>query len=204
MGIEESRRNMHASPTSGNSTVTPLGIGATFTGDWEQNNQPEVMVMCKTDKTGTIFFDFSPDGLNVDSTFPVLGFAVAPGVTEFHTAVKGPRYFRVRLVNYSGAQSYLRLTTYYGSDFIPTVSPLNQSIGTDQDAIVTRSVLVGQDSDDNYVNVPVTKEGKLGIDNKNENLLKEILVELKINNQYMKHVVGEANEVVESDVETRR
>jgi len=31
----------------------------------------------------------------------------------------------------------------------------------------------------------------------------EILTQLKINNQYLKHVVGEQNEVVESDIEIK-
>lgn len=127
--------------STSNSTTTPLASGATFTGEWEQVNQPQVMVVCKTDNTGTLFFDFSPDGVNADSTFPVSGFEVASGINEFHTAVKGPRYFRVRLVNDTGAQSLLRLYTYYGSDFVPSSAPLNQTSSLDQDAIFTRSTV---------------------------------------------------------------
>ena len=53
-----------------NTTLTALGSGATFTGAWEQNDYPDVMVVVKTDNTGTLYFDFSPDGINADSTFP--------------------------------------------------------------------------------------------------------------------------------------
>lgn len=126
------------SPTSGgNSTTTPLGSGATFTGTWEQNDYADVMVSVKADNSGTLYFDFSPDGTNADSTFPPNGFVVADGINEFHTAVKGPRYFRCRLVNDSGAQSYLRLYTYYGS-FRQGNAPTNASIGTDADAQTVR------------------------------------------------------------------
>jgi hypothetical protein len=81
---------------------------------WEQNDYSDVMVSCTTDNPGTLFFDFSVDGSNVN-TFPVCGFQIASTVHEFHTAVKGSRYFRARLVNDTGAQSYLRLTTYFGN-----------------------------------------------------------------------------------------
>ena len=118
-----------------NSTITALGSGVTFTGAWELNSYPEVFCMCKTDNTGTLYFDFSPDGINVDSTFPTGGFRVASGVAEIHRAVKAARYFRVRLVNDTGVQSYLRLETYYGS-FGITSAPLNQTLGNDTDAIV--------------------------------------------------------------------
>lgn len=133
-----------ASETSaGNTTIVPLGSGATFTGDAEQNASPDVMVSCQTDNSGTLFFDFSVDGTNF-STFPVNGFDVASGIHEFHTAVKGPRYFRVRFVNDTGAQSYLRLYTYFGQ-FRQGNAPLNQTIGIDSDAIITRSVDSGLD-----------------------------------------------------------
>lgn len=127
--------------STNNSTTTALGSSETYTGTGEQNDYPHVGVMVKTDNSGTLYFDFSNDGTNWDSTYPVNGFGVASGVSEFHTAVKLGRYFRVRLVNDSGAQSYLRLTTYYGNGFVPSVAPLNQTAGLDQDAIFTRSTV---------------------------------------------------------------
>lgn len=119
-----------------NNSTTPLGSGATYTGTFEQNTYTEVMVSCTTDNTGTLYFDFSVDGTNV-STFPSGGFKVASGVQEFHVAVKGPRHFRVRLVNDSGAQTYLRLYTYYGTFRQPN-APLNGAINQDADALIIR------------------------------------------------------------------
>jgi len=121
-----------------NTTTTPLSSGATYTGTGEQNNFAQVGVMVKTDNSGTMFFDFSSDGVNWDSTFPVAGFNVTANVPEFHTAIKLGRYFRVRFVNDTGAQTYMRLTTYYGNNFGPSSHPLNQSIGIDNDAQVVR------------------------------------------------------------------
>ena len=132
--------------SSDNSSTTPLSSGATFTGTGEQNQYPTVGVMLKTDNTGTLYFDFSNDGTNWDSTFPVSGFKVASGVSEFHTAVKLGRYFRCRLVNDTGAQTYLRLTTYYGYNFVPSVAPLNQSSSIDSDALLVRTTIGADDA----------------------------------------------------------
>lgn len=125
--------------SSGNSTKSALGSGATFTGAWETNDRPDVMVSCQTDNTGTLYFDFSNDGGTNSSIFPSNGFSVASGVHEFHVAVKGPRSMRVRLVNDTGAQTYLRLYTYFG-EFNKPNAPLNQSLGADQDATVVRTI----------------------------------------------------------------
>lgn len=119
-----------------NTTTTALGAGETYTGTGEQNYHDDVMVSCRADVAGTLYFDFSNDGTNWD-TFPTSGFKVAANVHEFHNAVKGPRYFRVRFVNGSSAQSSFRLYTYYGTFRQPN-APLNQSIGLDSDAILTR------------------------------------------------------------------
>lgn len=127
--------------SSVNTTTTPLGSGETYTGTFEQNGLPDVMVSCQTDNSGTLYFDFSVDGTNV-TTFPVSGFSVSSGVHEFHTAVKGPRFFRVRFVNDTGAQSYLRLYTYYGVTRQGN-APIGFTIASDADALVTKSVLSG-------------------------------------------------------------
>ena len=127
--------------STGNSTTTPLGSSATFTGTGEQNSFAQVGVMAKADVSGTMYFDFSNDGSNWDSTFPVAGFEVAAGISEFHTAVKLGRYFRVRFVNNGSSQTYFRLTTYYGNDFTPSAAPINQSVGIDSDAIFVRSTI---------------------------------------------------------------
>ena len=139
MGYQPQTPTITSPTTGGNSTVTPLGGSATFTGTGELNTAPDVMVSCFTDEDGTLFFDFSNDGTNWDSVFPPNGFEVTGGINEFHIAVKGPRYFRCRLVNGSVAQTVLRLYTHYGS-FKDGRSPISSTIGADADAIIVRSV----------------------------------------------------------------
>ena len=128
--------------SDGNTTTTPLSSGATFTGAWERAPSDGVTVSCKADNTGTLYFDFSNDGVNAD-TFPTNGFEVADGIHEYHTARVNSRYFRVRFVNDTGAQTYLRIYTYYGTHTQPN-APMNQSIGLDQDATWIRPTL-GED-----------------------------------------------------------
>jgi hypothetical protein len=126
---------------AGNSTVTPLGVSGTFTGTTELNVYPDVMCSCYADVAGTLYFDFSVNGSDW-RTFPPVGFSVAAGIHEFHIAVKGPRYFRVRYVNGSIAQTTFQLYTYYGTFRQPN-APINFTIGDDADAIVTKSVISG-------------------------------------------------------------
>ena len=122
-----------------NTTTTPLSSGATYTGSWEKAPSDGVTVSCKADNAGTLYFDFSNDGTNAD-TFPVNGFKVSSGIHEYHTARVNSRYFRVRLVNDTGAQSYLRIYTYFGTHTAPN-APMNQTIGLDTDATFVRSTV---------------------------------------------------------------
>lgn len=123
--------------STSNTSTTPLNAGVTFTGTGEQNNFTDVMVSCKTDQAGTLYFDFSVDGTNWE-TFPSTGISVSAGIHEIHNAVKGPRYFRVRFTNTSASnQTYLRLYTYYGQ-FKQLNAPLNSTIQADADATLVR------------------------------------------------------------------
>lgn len=121
------------SPVGNNSTVTPT---TSFTGKREENDEPEVMVSCfSDDQDGTLFFDFSVNGTDW-RTFPSGGFDVTAGIHEFHTAVKGPRSFRIRWSS-SSQPTTLQIFTYYGVFRTPN-APLNQPYGLDADSILVR------------------------------------------------------------------
>lgn len=125
--------------STGNSSTTPLAGGATFTGVGEFNTYPDAVAQVFTDAACTLFFDFSIDGTNWDSTFPPQGFNVSAGISEFHTAVKGARFFRVRLVNGVAAQTVLRMQVSYGA-YRQGNLPVRTTIADDADAIVVRSI----------------------------------------------------------------
>ena len=123
------------SPIGVNSTVTGT---TSFTGTGEQNDYSDVAVSCySSDQAGTLYFDFSVNGSDW-RTFPTSGFVVSAGIHEFHTAVKAPRYFRVRWVS-SSAPTTFQLFTYYGSFRSPN-SPLNSVLSSDSDSLTVRGV----------------------------------------------------------------
>ena len=132
-GTDEKKNNI---ASTANNTTTPLDPGREFVGEWERVDYPDVMASCKTDVAGLLKFEFSNDADNAD-VFPSAGFELGAGIHEFHTAVKGYRYFRVRVINGSDMQSYLRCYTYFGTFRQPS-APLNQPLGLDADAILTR------------------------------------------------------------------
>lgn len=123
--------------STSNTTTSTLAGSATYTGTWEQNDYTDVMVSCYVEGgDGTLYFDFSVNGTDT-RTFPSNGFKVTAGIHEFHTALKGPRYFRVRYVDGSSDQTTMQLYTYFGS-FRQGNSPLNQTVSLDTDAAHVR------------------------------------------------------------------
>lgn len=142
-----------------NSSTAILTNGASYTGTWEDTtNYNSVTVAVKTDQSGLLYIQFSPDGTNLDSS---LSFSVAAATNEVHRITCTRKYMRVVFTNNSGAdQTYFRLQSILGTHPILT-SPLNGTIQTDSDTVLTRSILYGKKSDGNYYDVPLTDEGHL-------------------------------------------
>jgi hypothetical protein len=146
------------------SITSPIGVNSdnvisggnwatnTYTGSGEENDFAYVGVNLQVDESGTLFFDFSQDGTNW-SSYPVAGFDIVSGINEVHTAWKGGRYMRPRFVG-TGGRSFFRLKTYYSNLPLPLSAPLNQGIGSDQDASIVRSVGIGENPSGSYVNIP--------------------------------------------------
>lgn len=126
--------------SDGNTTTDTLSPGETYTGTAELNGYTEVMTSTFSDTAGTLFYDFSVNGTDW-RTFPPNGFVIATSTHEFHTAVKGPRYFRSRFVNSGSTQTVFQHYTYYaGNQLRQGNAPLSLSLSQDSDAIVVRSV----------------------------------------------------------------
>ena len=101
-----------------NSTTTPLSGAATYTGTGVLSTRPAIMVQTKSDVSGTLYFDFSVDGTNWDSTYPTAGYACAAGVPEVHTA-NGATTLRIKAggnTNDAAAGSGARGITLEGLD----------------------------------------------------------------------------------------
>ena len=121
-----------------NSTSSTLAAGATYTGTFELAPRSMVLAQSFSDQDGTLFFDFSVDGVNADSTFPASGTVASAGTPLVQPAAVSARYFRVRYVNGSSPQTVFRLGTSY-SDVTNFYSHMNQPYGFSSPAILTRS-----------------------------------------------------------------
>lgn len=146
-------------PSSGNTTTIPLAGGATFTGAGELNSLRSVSCDVNTDADCTIYFDFSVDGTNW-TTDPEAGFSCGSSKPVVRVAEKLGRYFRLRIVNGSAAQTFLRAYVYYG-DLVPFDAALNQSIALDSGGASTRPT-IAQDEIIRDLRSGVTYLGKFG------------------------------------------
>ena len=141
-GVSSRLENLEAAAgmkDEGNSTQTPLGAGETFTGEWADGRGPQIFASYKTDADGALFFEFSHDGVSVDSIFPFSGFNAFADGGPPHIATVGARFSRVRYVNGPDAQSAFSLHVAYG-DFGALNAPLNAQIKRDADAIIVRQI----------------------------------------------------------------
>lgn len=128
-------------------------VTGAFVGTSDYNNYPDAMCSNRISQAGTLYFEFSNDN-SVWNTFSVNGFTVTASIFEFHTAVKGYRYFRIRFVTSGTSQATtVDISVYYGV-FRQGNLPLNQSISDDADSMVVRAVSVGKQPDGDYVNSP--------------------------------------------------
>jgi len=120
-----------------NSTTTPLDFEFTFTGEWtDVSAYSSLVVAVKTDQNGIIYIDFSPDGVNVDST--LTRYYRTDQIEPPHRFTITRKYARVRFANDSGSnQTYIRLQTLLGNQ-TDLNSPADSTLSQDFDAQQTR------------------------------------------------------------------
>jgi len=120
-----------------NSSTTALASSATFTGAWEDvTDFSDVVIALASDQPCTYTIQFSPDGVNQDSTltrYLKLGKISAP-----HRFTVTRKYCRVTVTNTgASAQTYMRLQTTFGHRH-PLNVPLDGTVAQDYDATCTR------------------------------------------------------------------
>lgn len=127
--------------STGNSTTTPLSGAATFTGTYELvTNYASITVKASADVPGTMYVDFSNDGIaSVDTMQLSDGL---DGSLGFHNFVPGSSYFRVRVINGASAQSSFVLETLYyrGAKVSIPTSRLESAITQYTDTLNVRQV----------------------------------------------------------------
>jgi len=134
--------NVKTRPSSGitsivNSTAVLLAAGAVYTGIWEDvDDYNAVIVAVKTDQNGTFSVQFSPDGINQDST--LTRYYRTNQIEPPHRFTVTRKYVRVVFTNTSASdQTYLRLQTMFGIKG-DLNAPTDSILAQDFDAIVVR------------------------------------------------------------------
>ena len=123
--------------SSANSSETIVPDGEAFTGEWEDvSNHSSVVVAVKTDQNGYFSVQFSPDGVNQDST--LTRYYRTNQIEVPHRFTITRKYCRVVFTNDSGsAQTYMRLQVMFGS-FPELNAPTDSTLAQDFDATVVR------------------------------------------------------------------
>ena len=98
--------NKNASGISaGNNSTAVLGAGSTFTGDYEiVTGISSITVNVDSDLVGTLFADFSQDGVTVTATVTRSFTNVSSG--QNYTFIPAAKYMRVRYTNTAGTQAF--------------------------------------------------------------------------------------------------
>jgi hypothetical protein len=113
--------------STGNSTTTPLGIGATFTGAWEDVLDYSVISIVSRSNVNPningVLFQFSADGVTLDRS-------TATEMASPTWVVQVPvmaRYFRIVYTNGGSAQANFALTTIYHTIGVTSGEPLSNA-----------------------------------------------------------------------------
>lgn len=119
-----------------NSTTTPLASGSAFTGTWQDVTQySSIIVAPKTDQNGYYLIQFSPDGINTDSS--LIRYYRTNSIEPPHRFSKTRQYARIIFVNTGNDQTYLRLQTILG-DIHPLNVPGDAVMSQDYDSTSVR------------------------------------------------------------------
>lgn len=150
-----------------NSSTTPLGSGATFTGvSTECYKYSCVDVSVAVDRSGTLTIDYSSDGTNWDHTESYTITVTTPGTPEgfFYQLMTEARYYRLRYVNGGTAQGIFRLQAILCvASGTAEVHTINNAVTGRTDALVTKGVIYGLSSagGGTYVAVKANPSGTL-------------------------------------------
>jgi len=151
--------------STNNSTTTPLGGSATWTGTWEDiSDYASISIIGTADVAGTLYFDFSTDAATLSRAVQLSD--GTSGSFGIHGLTPVSKYGRARVVNGGGAQSSLDVQTILhksGRISIPT-SRLGQALGEYSDVLNARSALVGLTEGGGYWNpISATGDGHLEV-----------------------------------------
>lgn len=155
-----------------NSTTTPLGAGAVFTGTAVETLDYAIIVITvfadQASATDGLSVQFSSDGTNWDSTDTYTILANTGKTYSFQTAAQ---YFRVVYTNGGTIQTAFRLQTIMKKTYSkPSSHRVGEAISAEDDAELVKAAITGSDPDGTFRNVNTTVDGDLSISNNSSGL----------------------------------
>ena len=160
---ENSLSGVYATYSTANSLYTPLPANTTFTGQWEDvSGYATISVLCRTDVPGSLYYDHSMDGVEVDRTFRT----DIAGSTEATFLAAGPRskFLRFRFINGSQPQGVMRMQVAMSPSVVESgIASVSSGISVKTNSIVTRTALFGRAPDGSYLPVPVDQTGAVNV-----------------------------------------
>ncbi len=150
-----------------NSTTALLGIGAVFTGAFEDVLEFADVVISifsnQSSATDGLRLELSSDGVNADE-FDAYTFIGGTGNGKQYSVGLTARYFRVRYTNGGVAQTVFRLQVVYKrTRGKPSSHRIDDIPITQDDAELVKAVLAAKRPDNTYVNITATTAGNLKV-----------------------------------------
>lgn len=156
---------------SNNSTTTPLGAGATFTGSaTEILDYGIIFINVYSDVASTtdgLVIEQSADGTN---WYHDDNYTVPAGTGKNYSINPYAKYMRVKYTNGSTIQATFDLQTIIKGGSKPSSHRIQDSISTDDDAELVKAVLTGENGGGAFKNVKVTADGNLAISDNSSGL----------------------------------
>lgn len=148
-----------------NSTTTPLGIGATFTGTSEDITNYAVMFINVysnvASATDGLCIEFSTDGTNWDTSEC---YTIAAATYKTFSVQCATKYFRIVYTNGAVAQTSFRLQVKLCTkNALDSSHRIADAISDQDDATLNKSVLTAQQPNTNFINVGATASGNLKV-----------------------------------------
>lgn len=153
--------------STNNSTTTPLGIGANFTGAGDDRlGYSAVTILIKSDVDSAadgMKFEFSSDNSNWDdvNTFT---YTASKGARRFQFSQAG-RYFRVNYTNGATGQGSFRVQTIlHRQPVITSIHRFKDDISPDRSAMLVKSVIAAQSAGSgDFIVVQATASGNFKV-----------------------------------------
>jgi len=173
--IQDTAEDLNMAPAtsvvdSGNSTTTPLGGGATFTGtgfDCTGYSNVTITLYADVDSgTDGMQFQFSTDNTNWDDVYS-FNMDVSDSDTRRFQFPVTARYFRVVYTNGAGAQSAFRVQTMvHRSNILTSIHRVDGTVTGDRSVQLMKSTIIGETTagGGGFVNVKVNPSGALTVE----------------------------------------